>query len=72
MKAIKCKAGNVFAACSGDFIDALWKLEEAYYKAQGCIVEDIEEVRFSGCTCEHCKTLEHEFENLIEDIKNEK
>lgn len=69
MIGIKCKSGHVFSACN--FIDAEWKLQEAYYKAQGCEVEESESVRFSSCNCEHCQSLEHEFENLIEEIKNQ-
>ena len=71
MIGIKCKSGHVFSACNENYIDAEWKLQEAYYKAQGCEVELSNEVRFSECNCEHCQSLEHEFENLIEEIKSE-
>lgn len=69
MIGIKCKSGKVFSACNSHFVDAEWKLQEAYYKAQGCTVEESESVQFSECDCDHCKSLEHEFENLIEEIK---
>jgi hypothetical protein len=71
MVGIKCKSGNVFSACNSNYVDAEWKLQEAYYKAQGCEVEESESVKFSNCDCEHCKTLEHEFEKLIDEIKEE-
>jgi hypothetical protein len=54
MIGIKCKSGHVFSACNENYIDAEWKLQEAYYKAQGCEVELSDEVRFSECNCEHC------------------
>jgi hypothetical protein len=71
MVAIKCKSGRIFSACNENYMDAEWKLQEAYYKAQGCTVELLDEVRFSECECDHCKSLEHEFENLIEEVKSE-
>ncbi|MFA9202182.1 MAG: hypothetical protein ACEQSC_01360 [Candidatus Nanopelagicaceae bacterium] len=71
MIGIKCKSGHVFAACNSDYIDAEWKLQEAYYKAQGCEVIKSESVRFSSCNCKHCQSLEHEFENLIDEIQNQ-
>lgn len=71
MIGIKCKSGHVFSACNENYIDAEWKLQEAYYKAQGCEVELSDEIRFSECNCNHCKSLEHEFEKLIEEVKSE-
>ena len=70
MIAIKCKSGKVFAATVAKYADAEWKLQEAYYKAQGCTVEPQESVQFRNCKCDHCKSLEHEFENLIEEIQS--
>jgi len=72
MIGIKCKSGHVFCACNSDYTDAEWRLQEAYYKAQGCTVEEHDEIRFSeneGCV--DCGSLEHEFEKLIEQIKSE-
>jgi len=72
MIAIKSKCGAVFLGISEDFLDAEMKLNIAYYKAQGCIVETVDEFSFSKkCRCEHCVKLEHKFEELIEEIKNE-
>lgn len=68
MIGIKCKSGVFFSACNENFIDVEWKLQEAYYKAQGCLVEEVKEVSFSNCECEHCKLLEHEFDSLIEIV----
>lgn len=68
MKAISCKCGSIFSACNSNYQDAEWKLQEAYYKAQGCSVDEKEEVRFYSCECEHRKSLEHNFEELIEEI----
>lgn len=71
MIAIKCKAGKIFSAISSnEMADAEWKLQAAYYKAQGCTVEEDNVNTFEHCDCDHCKTLEHEFEILIEEIKN--
>jgi len=69
MKAIKCKSGHIFSACVAKYIDAEWKLQECYYKAQGCTTELVESVVFSKCECDHCKSLEHKFEDLIEEVK---
>ena len=66
--AIKCKNGNCFSACAEDFVDAEWKLQEFYYKAQGCIIEKQDSANFGTCGCEHCKKLEHNFHELIEEI----
>lgn len=71
MVAIKCKSGNVISACNSNFIDSEFILEQAYYKAQGCIVEKIEFIKFSKCNCTHCQSLEHKFHYLIEDIISE-
>lgn len=68
---IKCKSGSFFAACNSDFLDAEWKLQECYYIAQGCLVEESEEVRFSKCDCDHCESLNHEFDEMIEEIKSQ-
>ena len=70
MRGIKCKSGHFFSAFRGN-VDAEWKLQEAYYKAQGCTVEESENLIFSECNCEHCESLEHEFENLINEVKSE-
>ena len=71
MRAIMCKNRAIFSACNSNYIDAEWKLQEWYYKAQGCIIEEVETVVFSKCDCEHCQSLEHEFENLIEEVKKQ-
>lgn len=69
MTAIQCEKGNTFAGSVTEYIDAEWKLQEAYYKAQGCKVVEVESISFDGCGCEHCKTLEHKFEELIEEVR---
>lgn len=69
MIVIKCKSGNIFSATVAKYADAEWKLQEAYYKAQGCIVEKQESATFGSCNCDHCDSLEHKFEDLIEEIK---
>ncbi len=70
MTGIKCKEGHIFSMCVDYAKDAEWKLQEAYYKAQGCEVVMNENLRFSNPDnhCTHCNSLEHEFENLIEQI----
>lgn len=70
MTAIQCKSGKTFAGSVTSFIDAEWKLQEAYYKAQGCNVVQVDSVKFESCKCEHCKNLEHKFEELIEEIRS--
>ena len=70
MIGIKCRSGRFFSACINNCVDAEWKLQEAYYKAQDCVVEESEEIRLSECDCEHCQSLEHNFEVLIEEIYN--
>lgn len=69
MIVIKCKNGGVVSATNPNFIDAEWKLEEAYYKAQGCTVETQKSVIYDECGCDHCKSLENNFDKLIEEIK---
>lgn len=69
---IKSKCGSIFQGMNEDFMDAEMKLNIAYYKAQGCTVENVESFKFSeNCNCEDCNKLEHDFENLIEEIKSE-
>lgn len=67
-RGIKCKSGHIFSIIQSEHADAEWTLQEAYYKAQGCTVEESKDVNFSSCNCDHCESLEHEFENLIEEI----
>lgn len=71
MKAIQCNQDHIFSAIiDSESKTAEWKLEEAYYMAQGCEVIEIENVVFSqDKKCSHCSILEHNFENLIEEIK---
>lgn len=69
MRVIKCKSGNAFSANTDTNIDAEWKLEEAYYVAQGCVAITAKRVNLVECDCEHCQSLDHEFENLIESIR---
>lgn len=69
---ISCKNGNIFSGINEDYMDAESKLQIAYYKAQECIVETVESFSFGkGCDCEHCNQLEHEFDVLIDEIKDE-
>lgn len=69
MNGIMCKSGNIFAACVSEYVDAEWRLCEYYYKAQGCEIVIEESVRMGKCDCEHCGTLVHDFETLIEEVK---
>ena len=70
MTGIQCRKGHIFSMCVDHAKDAEWKLQEAYYKAQGCKVVIGENLRFSNPdnNCTHCNSLEHAFENLIEQI----
>jgi hypothetical protein len=69
MITISCKNGSIFCGMDEDFNGAEEKLQIAYYKAQGCIVETVETFKFGPeCKCDHCTSLEHEFETLIEEI----
>lgn len=74
MVGIQCRSGHIFSMIidSGSK-SAIWKLEEAYYKAQDCEVVSADNLRFfkHEILCPHCNSLEHEFENLIEEIKSE-
>lgn len=72
MTGIQCRSGHVFSMIiDSEAKSAIWKLEEIYYKAQGCEVVKEDNLRFSdpNTYCSHCNSLEHEFENLIEEIK---
>jgi len=61
---ISCKNGRVFAACQKEHIDQEWKDEELYYQKQGCVVEEVDEVKFGEeHDCDHCDSLEHEFDH---------
>ena len=70
MLVIKCKNNGMFAACVEQYADAEWKLQEAYYVAQGCKLDKQETAGWDGCECEHCESLEHKFEELIEEVRN--
>jgi len=71
MTGIQCKNGHIFSMIVDHAKDAEWELQEAYYKAQGCEVVIEDDLKFSqpDSHCTHCNSLEHEFENLIEKIK---
>lgn len=74
MKGIQCTHGHVFSMIiDSESNSAEWKLEEFYYKAQGCEIVKEDSLKFSQSEnlCSHCESLEHEFEKLIEEIKNE-
>lgn len=73
MTGIQCRKGHIFAMIVDNQVNsAEWKLEEAYYKAQGCEVVKDEQLRFTQPEmCSHCDSLEHEFESLIEEIKEQ-
>lgn len=73
MTGIQCRSGHVFSMINDNYKDAEWKLQEYYYIAQGCEVVEEENLHFSNPNnlCSHCESLEHEFETLIEIIKNE-
>ena len=72
MTGIQCRKGHIFSMIVDHAKDAEWKLQESYYKAQGCEVVMDDDLRFSKLDeyCSHCESLEHEFENLIEEIKD--
>jgi len=69
MIAIKCKSGNTFSACVKEYSDADFEFQQIYYKAQGCIVEQQESVTLKKCECDHCKTLDHHCDDLINRIR---
>lgn len=73
MTGIQCKNGHVMCMINDNYKDAEWKLQEYYYKAQGCLVVTEENLIFSSpnTECDHCNSLEHDFENLIDKIKDE-
>lgn len=74
MIGIQCRKGHIFSMIVDHKKDAEWKLQEYYYKAQGCEVVKDDNLRFSNPNdyfCSHCNSLEHEFENLIEEVKDE-
>lgn len=69
MIVIKCKSGTPIAACvEGHETAADWRIREIYYKAQGCTVGRQETVTGSDCECAHCKSLVHDYEELIEEL----
>lgn len=73
VRVIKCSENHhVFAACITDHVDARWKLQEVYYKAQGCVVETQKNFEFANNDlsnkCLHCTSLKHEFDKLIEEV----
>jgi hypothetical protein len=74
MTGIQCRSGHVFSMINDNYKDAEWKLQEYYYIAQGCEVVTEEFLSFSDPNklCSHCDSLEHKFEELIEEIKDEK
>jgi len=72
MITISCKNGRIFSGINENYMGAEEELQIAYYKAQGCVVETVESFVFSPeHDCEHCKSLEHRFEILIETIIEE-
>lgn len=73
MTGIQCRSGHVFSMIiDSEANNAKWKLEECYYMSQGCEVVKEPSLSFSppNKNCHHCSILEHEFENLIEEVKN--
>lgn len=75
MTGIQCNQGHVFSMIiDSESEKAIWKLEECYYMSQGCEVIKEEDFKFSGDTgdCPHCSILEHDFEELMEEITNER
>lgn len=71
MKGIQCRKGHIFSMIiDSESNSAEWKLKEFYYKAQGCEIVAEECLKFSHhfSLCSHCESLEHEFENLIQEI----
>ena len=65
---IKCKSGKVFSITLAAYADEETEAEGLYYEAQGCTVEHVESAAFVECDCNHCKTLEHNFEEDIDYI----
>ena len=75
MVGIQCMSGHIFSMIiDSEAKNAEWKLEECYYMSQGCAVVTEEYLSFSkpDNNCPHCSILEHEFENLIEEVKDGK
>lgn len=73
MTGIQCRKGHVFSMIiDSEAKNAEWKLEEFYYKAQGCevVVEDSLHFSKPDGLCSHCESLEHEFEKLLEEAIN--
>lgn len=73
MTGIQCNQEHIFSMIIDTESDsAEWKLEEAYYMAQGCEVTKSENLNFSkpDNNCPHCTILEHKFEELIQEIKD--
>ena len=65
---IKCKNDKTFSACVKEHVDAEFKLQEVWYKSQGCIIEEQEKATFDSCDCEHCKSLDHTYHDLYDEI----
>ena len=73
MVGIQCYKGHVFAMIiNSEAKSAEWKLEECYYMSQGCEIVKEDYLQFSKPdeNCYHCSILEHKFEELIEEIRN--
>ena len=71
MIVIKCKSGKIFAGSVKEHADAEWKIEEIYYKAQGCTIEEQESFAFDSCKCEHCESLDHDCQDLIDELRRQ-
>lgn len=71
MKGIQCRKGHVFSMIiDAESDSAEWKLQEIYYQAQGCEIVKEENLKFSkhDALCSHCDSLEHEIDNLLEQV----
>lgn len=72
-KIVKCKNNKVVWEIVSSNPEI--KLEELYFKGQGCTIEDTDDQIYlsvfsaQNCNCEHCKTLEFEFDEIIKEIK---
>lgn len=69
MTGIACKNRHIFSMIVDEYIDAEWKLQEAYYKAQGCQIIKGDNLNLTQANkCESCQKLEHQFDNLIKEV----
>lgn len=74
MTGIQCKDGHIFSMIiDSENKSPEWVLESSYYVAQGCNIVIEDDLRFSNSKeCSHCLNLEHKFEELIDQIVDDR